>query len=154
MNKRVRVGLAIALAPILASAQPATPRAACDEIRGVVLDVNSQAPIQLDFASSLTGMSAIYGNGQCNVRYQVLLNRKKIIEGLVSASAKNGYPITQESASVLLRSDIMQDQMKSSVLSMIPESTRRMGRMPYMNVEYVLRFDDDPTQAPLRVRVR
>lgn len=154
MNIRVRVGLAIALVPVLAYAQPAPPRAACDELRTLVLDVNSQAPIQLDFASSLTGMSAIYGNGQCHVRYQVLLNRKKIIEGLVSASAKNGYPISQESAAVLLRSEVMHDQMKSSVLSMIPESTRRMGRMPYMNVEYVLRFDDDAAQAPLRVRVR
>ena len=114
--------------------------------------MNSQAPLQLDFASSLTGMSAVYGNGQCNVRYQVLLNTKKIIEGLVAASTKNGYPITQEVASVMLRSDVMRDQMKSSVLSTIPETTRRMGRIPYMNVEYVLHFDDD--LAPLRVRIR
>ena len=127
----------------------------CKDFQIHAQDVNRNAPITIDFVTSLTGVSAIYSAGVCAVTYQKLVKEDLFITAIVEEARRAGQDsafTSRESVTFFFNSDEGQRYLSNLFLQMLPADARYHG--PEQVEQYHQITFDRGGIKPVRVMVR
>lgn len=129
----------------------------CNSLRKMTDEINQQAPVKLDFVTTATGASAIYGGGVCTVTFSKTVNEQVFIDAIlasqVGAHTKQRNSSGQRTAIVnWLNSSEGQTYFHSAFNQTLPEAARAMLRNPGIETYHLITFDQGNVK-PLRIKV-
>lgn len=74
--------LFIFLALFSVSVHATTAKQACDELKPIVKDLQAQSPMDIDYATTLTGVQVFYISNICILNYSYVLKTTKFLEDM------------------------------------------------------------------------
>lgn len=148
------VALIVALAcPLHSIAQP-TPNEACSHLRGMMDDINRQAPVKLDFMTELIGGSVFFTAGKCHVVFQKAVNEKLFIESILDKEKKvHGIDLNKEIIIGWLNSKEGRLRVEQLFLANVTTDTMKIARLPFMNFVEKISFDKRNVQ-PIEIHIK
>lgn len=141
-NQISKVLLIFALTyPLNSMAQP-PPEEACSHLRGMMDEINRQAPVKVDFITDLIGGSVIFISGKCNVVFIKVVDESRFIETIINKE-KNEYGVTLNKETIIdwLNSKEGRLRIKQLFLANQSPDTMRIARLPHMNFANKITFD-------------
>ena len=133
-----------------------TPQDSCDSLRKITNDINKQAPIRLDYVTTATGASAIYGGGICTVTFSKIIDEKVFIDSILTAQhgSSTSSMAAQQRINVInwLNSPEGQEYFQQAFNQVLPDAARTMPRGPGIEAYHLITFDRGGVH-PLRIKV-
>lgn len=132
--------MVVATWPVMAQE---TAKGLCDRVQREAKDIQSQLPIQIDFATQMTGYNAIYADGGCTLIFMVLMDSKTTIDGVIrgwnESTGGAGEKLTREKAIESMNSGEARKVMSEAVYNSAKEEYDKI--LSIDNVRIRFRYD-------------
>mgnify|MGYP005994533379 CR=1 FL=1 len=133
------------LALFSVSAYATTAKQACDELKPVVKDLQAQAPMDIDYVTTLTGVQVFYVSNICILNYSYVLKTTKFLDDMakqneLSIDENLAFLKTEDGVAALQGS--FDDIAKNSANTNFKDFKEIKG----MHILYSYSFDD--TEVP------
>ena len=88
----------------------------CKTFNDEFLDINSQLPMQVDYATKLIGLNAMFTNNTCFIHYEYLVNENIFLRNMVKSLSKSNVKTSEQELIALYQSNKghskLQNEMK------------------------------------------
>jgi hypothetical protein len=132
------------------------PEDSCNSIRKITNEINRQAPMRLDYVTTSTGASAIYGGGICTVTFSKIIDENAFIDATLTAQlgSSTSSMAAQQRINLInwLNSPEGQVYFQRAFNQILPDAARTMPRGPGIETYHLVTFDRGGIK-PLRIKV-
>ena len=138
MNKKIGVLLAGLISAQFSFA--ATSKQACDLLQNVVKDIQKQAPMDVDYMTTLTGVQAIYTSGRCLLNYSYVIKSDFLLKDMIKENGLTkeenlAFLATNDGAEVL--KNILGEQAQN-----MSAQFESLSHVKGMKITYMHSFDE------------
>lgn len=120
-----------------------TAKDLCDRVQKEAKDVQAQLPIQIDFATQMTGYNAIYAGGSCTLMFMVLMDSNIAVDGFIrgwnESAGSAGKKITRKEAIESMNDGDARKIMSEAVYNAAKEEYEKI--LSIDNVRIRFRYD-------------
>lgn len=134
------------LALFSVTANATTAKQACDELKPVVKGLQTQAPMDIDYVTTLTGVQVFYVSNLCVLNYSYVLKTAKFLDDMVKQnelSLDENLTFLKTEDGVAALQDSFDDIAKNSANTNFKDFKAIKG----MHILYSYSFDDTEIQS-------
>lgn len=118
-----------------------TSKDACDELKPVMIELQAQTPMVVDYVTTMTGVQVIYASKICFLNYSYVINTEAFVKDMMSANE-----LSEEENKAFLRTPegkaTLQDTFDQLAKNAKDSHFQPFKEIKGMSISYSYSFDD------------